>query len=141
LIEIKAGDAEARQAIAMTRRANPARIVVVEDDAPLLGALAFALEAEGWEASTFASPAEALAGVGSAACLLIDYNLPQMDGLTLISRLREQGVDAPAILITARPDERCRRRARAAGVAIVEKPLAPGRLEQQIKAELQRPKT
>jgi two-component system, LuxR family, response regulator FixJ len=136
LISIKADDGEARQARAMTRSTTPFRIAVIEDDAPLLGALAFALEAEGWATATFTEPAEALARIGPADCLVVDYALPQMDGLTLIARLRAQGVTAPAILITARPDERCRRRADAAGVPIVEKPLAPGQLQQQIKAAL-----
>ena len=136
MISIKAGDGEARQAGAMTRPTPAFRIVVVEDDEPLLGALAFALEAEGWEALTFTAPVEALARIEPADCLVIDYSLPQIDGLTLISRLRAQGVAAPAILITARPDERCRRRADAAGVPIVEKPLEPGQLQQRIKAAL-----
>jgi two-component system, LuxR family, response regulator FixJ len=136
LIEIKVRVAEARQAIAMTRRTTPFRIVVVEDDAPLLGALAFALEAEGWEVSSFSQPTEALVGVVQADCLLVDYGLPQIDGLTLISNLRQRGVAAPAILITARPDDRLRQRAGEAGVAIVEKPLMAGELKRQIEAAL-----
>jgi two-component system response regulator FixJ len=136
LIEIKAGGGGARQAVAMSRRKAQFRIAVVEDDGPLLGALAFALEAEGWAVSIFAGPVEALEGLGPADCLLVDYRLPDMDGLTLISRLRARGVTAPAILITARPDERCRRRASEAGIPIVEKPLVAAELKQQIDAAL-----
>jgi len=141
LIEIKVRRGEPRQAAAMVPSAHPPRIAVVEDDVPLLGALAFALEAEGWTVSTFARPADALERIGPADCLLVDYRLPHMDGLTLVGRLREQGVAAPAILITAKPDEQCRRRASAAGVAIVEKPLVAEELKQRIQAALAAPET
>ena len=136
LIEIKAGTREARQAAVMPRSSSPFRIVVVNDDIPLLGAVAFALEAEGWEVVAFSRPSEALEGIGPADCLLIDDKLPHMDGLTLIERLRERQISAPAILITSTPDERRLQRASAAGVAIVEKPLVAEELKQRIQAAL-----
>ena len=120
----------------MTPPGRPFRIAVVENDAPLLSALAFALEAEGWEVSTFQSATEALARIGPVDCLLVDDKLPQMDGLTLIVRLRERGVTAPAVLIAGRLDPRRPRRAAAAGIAIVEKPLVAEELTQRIQAAL-----
>jgi DNA-binding response OmpR family regulator len=136
LIEINAVPVEARQARAMTPPGRPFRIAVVENDAPLLSALAFALEAEGWEVATFQDPIEALEGIGSVDCLLVGDKLPQIDGLTLIARLREQGVTAPAVLITAGLDPRRRRRADAPEVAIVEKPLVAEELKRRIQAAL-----
>ena len=136
MIEIKARRVEADQTPAMTPPCRPFRIAVVETDAPLLNALAFALEAEGWEVSTFQSPAEALERIGPVDCLLVDDSLPQTDGLTLIDRLRQRGVAAPAVLMTARLDALRLRRAIMAEIAVVETPLVAEALRQRIQAAL-----
>jgi FixJ family two-component response regulator len=58
-----------------------------------------------------------------SACIVIDERLPGMSGLDAIAKLRGLGVETPAILITSHPSRALKRRAAAAGVAIVEKPL------------------
>ncbi len=73
-----------------------------------------------------------------ADCLVVDLKLPDLDGLALIARLRDVGVTTPAILITTTPDERCRKTAAAAGVAIVEKPLLDGTLRRAIETAVLR---
>lgn len=102
--------------------------MIVEDDASLLGALVFALEADGFEVRAFESATPLLVAPVQADCMVIDMKLPDMDGLTLISRLRIEGVWAPAVLITTNPDRRTRRMAKVMGVQIVEKPLITGEL-------------
>ena len=116
----------------------PPRIIVVEDDPSLLGALAFAFEADGYEVATYTAAAGLLAEPPLADCLVVDLRLPDLDGLRLIARLRGLGVTAPAILITTRPDERSRKAAAEAGVPIVEKPLLDGELRRAIEAAIQR---
>ena len=113
----------------LRRRAS---IVIVEDDASLLGALLFALEADGFVVHAFGRAAPLLAAPVHADCMVIDMRLPDVDGLTLIKRLREQGVRAPAILTTTSPDDRTRRWAAEMGVSIVEKPLTTGELRGRI---------
>jgi DNA-binding response OmpR family regulator len=112
------------------------RITIVEDDVSLLGALAFALEIEGYEVKSHTTAADLLDRPCSANCLVVDLKLPDMDGLTLIAKLRAGGVAAPAILITTNPDDRCRHAAARAGVEIVEKPLIGGELRRRIEAAL-----
>ena len=107
-------------------------IVLVEDDASLLSALAFALEAEGFQIRAFASAGDLLKTPFSADCL------QDGDGLSLIAGLRQRGVSAPAILITTNPDERCLRRAADANVRIVEKPLITGELRRTIEEAISR---
>jgi DNA-binding response OmpR family regulator len=116
------------------KREQPRRVLVVEDDAPLAAALVFDLEAEGYAATTAASGEAALAAPLDADCLVVDYVLPGIDGLTLIARLRQRGVATPAILITSDPDARLRDRASAIGAEIVEKPLIGRRLQARIAA-------
>ena len=111
-------------------------ILVVEDDDSLLGALAFALEADGFTVHAFGAAVPVLSAPVHVDCMVVDMRLPDLDGLTLISRLRGKGVRAPAILTTTSPDERTRRRATDMGVEIVEKPLITGELRGRIGALL-----
>jgi DNA-binding response OmpR family regulator len=112
-------------------------ILVVEDDAPLRAALTFSLEAEGWEVEAVRTPAAALSQtLGRAQCLLVDFNLHGMDGLALISSLREAGVTAPAVLLVSKPDERLRRRAAEAGVALVQQPVIGDAVIRRIREAL-----
>jgi two-component system response regulator FixJ len=117
--------------MARTQPATPV-IVIVEDDVSLLAALVFALETEGFRIHAFGRGGPLLSAQIRADCLVVDMKLPDGDGLTLISRLRERGVWSPAILTTTNPDVRVRRRAEAMDVQIVEKPLMTGELRRRI---------
>ena len=113
----------------------PPCVLVVDDDPALLGALEFALQAEGYRVRSCADAEAALqAPVDQLACLVIDYRLPEIDGMELAQRLHSAGVTAPVILITSNPDARCRARAARGGAVIVEKPLLGDRLLRQIRA-------
>ncbi len=110
----------------------PPRVVVIEDDQSLLGALTFALEADGFAVEAHTSAEAALEAPLAADCLVVDLKLPKMDGLALIAALRGRGVTAPAIVITTHPDDRIRAACRASGTLIVEKPLIGGELRRRI---------
>ena len=110
-------------------------VLVVDDDPALLGALEFALQAEGYRVCSCADAEAALrVSADQLACMVIDYRLPDIDGMDLAQRLRGAGVTAPMILITSNPDARCRARAARGGAVIVEKPLLGDRLLRQIRA-------
>lgn len=101
------------------------KIFLVDDDPAVRASLAFSLELEGFLIETF-DCAEDLAGRNefpATGCLVLDYRLPGMDGLSLLNMLRSRGVDLPAVLITSSPTRAVRNRAAAAGAVIVEKPL------------------
>jgi CheY-like chemotaxis protein len=114
-------------------------VLVVDDDPAVRNALAFALRAEGYTVATCASSAHALERVaqGPVRCLVIDYRLPDMDGIALIRALKRRGVQPPVVLITSNPDARCRAAAAAANAVIVEKPLLGDVLSRQIASLLQ----
>ena len=69
-------------------------------------------------------------------CLVVDYKLPEMNGLDLLVELRKRNIDLPAILITTHPSSEVRRRAALAGVTLIEKPLLNDTLFLGIRAAL-----
>lgn len=114
-------------------------VVVVDDDPALLGALAFALEIEGFAVRTYAGGPAMLcdaAGTRDAACLVIDYRLPEMNGLDLLDALRACGIVAPAILITTNPNGALRETARQRDMRIIEKPLLTNALSDAIRCAI-----
>jgi FixJ family two-component response regulator len=118
-----------------TARANRPLVVIVDDDPAVLNSLAFSLGVDGFAVALFHDGSELLRGPSpDCACIVLDYRLPDMNGLDLADRLRARGVDAPMILITSDPAPRVLRRASAAGVRVIEKPLVDGDLQDAIRA-------
>src|ERR1700750_1562066 len=123
----------------MTSSAQPT-ICVVDDDAGVLGSLRFLLETDGFAVRTFRSGAAALnAARGSDVdCFVVDYKMPDMNGLERASQLRERDVAAPVILITGYPDNHISTRAAAAGVKhVLRKPLLGESLAKQIRGAIE----
>jgi len=80
------------------------RVLVVEDEEKLAGLLARGLREEGHAADVAATGEDALWMAGSAPydAIVLDVMLPGLDGLATCRRLRERGVWAPVIFLTAR---------------------------------------
>ena len=121
--------------------ASPARtmIYVVDDDSDVLGSLQFLLETDGFDVRTFKSGAALLGEAASseADCFVIDYKMPNMNGLDLVKLLRSRDISAPVILITGHPDEHISARAASAGVLhVLRKPLLDDSLIGHIRGAL-----
>ena len=110
-------------------------IIIVDDDAAVLGALKFALEIEGFTVRTYPTAEDALddAGLTDCACFIIDQKLPGLSGIELVAALRRRRIAAPAILITSHPAIMLQERAARAGVPIVEKPLLGNALLERVR--------
>ncbi len=113
-------------------------IVVVDDDPAVRNSLVFSLRAEGFCVRSYADATELLSDalIAESSCLVIDYQLPGMNGLDLVAELRRRQIVAPAILITSHPSAAVRERAAATGAALVEKPLLGDALFHEIHAAL-----
>jgi DNA-binding response OmpR family regulator len=89
-----------------------ARVVVVEDDADLAFTVALSLRREGFAVEAFSSGSAALEHIGGHGCdlVLLDLNLPDVDGLSVCRSLRSDAATRalPIIMVTARVDERDR---------------------------------
>jgi DNA-binding response OmpR family regulator len=81
------------------------RVLLVEDDAGVAGALASGLRRRGWELVHAATGAEAVARAHGVHLVLLDLGLPDMDGMD-VCRILRAGSDVPIIALTARGDPR-----------------------------------
>ena len=77
-------------------------VFLVDDDANIRASLSRALRLRGYEVRAFASAAAFLADYNGSVpgCLLLDYGMPDMDGLQLQKYLKESGIGVPVIFIT-----------------------------------------
>jgi len=125
--------------VAMSSSSKPT-VYVVDDDADVLGSLRFLLETDGFDVRTFRNGAALLNAVRATGvdCFVIDYKMPDMNGIDLAGRLRNRDIAAPVILITGYPDENISARAEAAGVRhVLMKPLLDESLVTRIRGAIQ----
>jgi FixJ family two-component response regulator len=112
-------------------------VVVVEDDASMCQALERNLRLAGLKVATYRS-AEAFLDARHATntmCMIIDVQLPGINGFTLRKRLAAQGAVPPVIFITAfdTPDARAQA-VQAGAAAFLTKPFAARTLLEAIEA-------
>jgi FixJ family two-component response regulator len=87
------------------RRNHRQKILLIEDEPELRRSLQLLFHGRGFAVRAFASPQALLADPAllEADCLIADYRMPELDGLHLMSELRQRGWSGPAVLITAYP--------------------------------------
>ncbi|MER7796745.1 response regulator transcription factor [Microbacterium sp. NPDC096154] len=83
---------------------TPVRILVVDDEQMLTDLLSMALKMEGWQVRTAASGFEALAAAKEFKpdALVLDIMMPDLDGMSVLQRLRQAGDDVPVLFLTAK---------------------------------------
>ncbi|WP_244224037.1 response regulator transcription factor [Streptomyces tirandamycinicus] len=83
---------------------SPVRVLVVDDESSLTELLSMALRYEGWEARSAGDGAGAVSAARAFRpdAVILDVMLPDMDGLTLLGRLRRELPDVPVLCLTAR---------------------------------------
>ncbi|MFZ1009473.1 MAG: response regulator [Candidatus Sulfotelmatobacter sp.] len=114
-------------------------ISVIDDDGSIRRALERLIRSFGFPVVGFSSAHEFLLSthVRDTACLILDVQMPRMNGLQLQSHLARTGSRIPIIFITAYPDERQRTRAlRAGAVDFLEKPFRDAALLDRIRRAL-----
>src|SRR6266702_2554918 len=132
----------AARMVRLRLRCRIMRILLVEDEAEMAGALASALKRYDMvvdHAPTLAEAEEAISADVHAA-ILLDRQLPDGDGLSLIPRLRARAGGVPIIVLTAR-GELADRIAGLDGGAddYLAKPFAVEELLARLRAVLRRP--
>ena len=77
-------------------------VYVVDDDEAVRKSLRMLLKTEGYTVATFASAEEFLTvcNQDTAGCIILDVNMPEMDGPSLQEELNRRGFQLPIIILT-----------------------------------------
>ena len=83
---------------------RPRRILVAEDDSAVRESLEIAFRYEGYDVAVAPDGGEALAAIGEVdpELIVLDVNMPVVDGLSVCRTLRSRGDRTPVLLLTAR---------------------------------------
>jgi FixJ family two-component response regulator len=114
-------------------------IAIIDDEEAVQDSLRDLMETAGLVAQCFGSAEEFLAADlhTRAACLIVDIRMPNISGLQLQARLKEEECNTPIIFITAHGDARMRIRAmREGAVEFLAKPFDHHLLLKRVRAAL-----
>jgi len=115
---------------------RPLKILVADDDSDLLTILEFSLQSEDFVVVTARNGQEALARAADEHpdLVMLDVNMPEMDGFEVCRRLRLES-NVPIIILTSRHDDEDVVRGLALGADdYVTKPYSPRELVARVRA-------
>jgi two-component system OmpR family response regulator len=83
---------------------NPINVLVVDDEAVLAEMVSMALRYEGWNIATASDGSSAIAAARAQRpdVVVLDVMLPDMSGLDVLRKLREENPQLPVLLLTAK---------------------------------------
>jgi two-component system OmpR family response regulator len=117
------------------------RILVVDDEPSIVDAVATALRYEGYEVEEATSGRDAVAAVArfEPDLVVLDWMLPDIDGIEVGKRLRERGFKTAILFLTARDAVEDKVEAlRAGGDDYVTKPFSLAEIVARVQAVLRR---
>lgn len=108
---------------------RPLRILVVDDDEAILRMLKLELEHKGFYVTTFSDPKDVLKRFYEAPSqfdiAVLDYQMPDMNGLELARQLFDIRLNFPVILLSGFVDEELEKQAKSEGIrAVLQKPAS-----------------
>jgi two-component system KDP operon response regulator KdpE len=121
----------------VTPAAGPLRVLVVDDEPPILRFLRVSLQSQGYLVLTAANARTALDMVRghTADLIVLDLGLPDMDGLDVVRQIRDDGETLPIIILSSRDNESAKVKALDLGADdYVTKPFGIDELLARIRA-------
>jgi DNA-binding response OmpR family regulator len=125
----------------LTNKYAGKRLLIVDDDADLRVLLAGYFRRLGFQVEERENGMEALepALTGRFDCFILDVSMPGLTGVELLKRLRDRGVQTPALFLTAHDDLDDKVAGFEAGADdYLAKPFNPRELEYRVEALLRR---
>ena len=119
-------------------------VFVVDDDVSVRESLELMISSAGWKPEIFASAKEFLSRprANAPSCLVLDVNLPDLNGLDLQMRVADDRIDMPIIFITGYGDVPMTVRAMKAGaIEFLTKPFSDDALVGAIRHAIERSRT
>jgi two-component system OmpR family response regulator len=116
------------------------RILVVDDEPFITDLLSAALRFEGFRVEVASTGREALEMIkpGRHDLVMLDVMLPDLEGIEVCRRLREQGVGVPVLFLTARDATEDKVAGLSVGDDYVTKPFSLDELVARVRAVLRR---
>jgi two-component system response regulator MprA len=108
-------------------------VLVVDDDAAVLRILRVALQEDGFTVATASNGIEALGQLGEDGpdAVILDLEMPMMDGRTFFREMRTRGFRIPVLILSAYDPRRAQRELQAE--ACMNKPFDPDELVQRVR--------
>ncbi|MBI2933561.1 MAG: sigma-54-dependent Fis family transcriptional regulator, partial [Planctomycetes bacterium] len=116
------------------------RLLVVDDDPHIAASLSERFTARGFTVSRAGTGPEALQRIRRELpdVVLLDVMLPEMDGLGVLRRLREEGIDCTIVVITAFGSvEKAVAAMKEGAYDFLEKPFTPSLVEEAVRRALE----
>ncbi len=116
-------------------------IAIIEDEEDLLELLEFNLQAEGYDAVGFLNTKKVKDFIieENPDLLIVDRNLPEIEGVNFVKEIRKEGYNTPVIFLTAKNSEENILEGFNAGCDdYIVKPFSMAELKARIKAVLKR---
>src|ERR1700748_2007858 len=120
---------------------NPINVLVVDDESVLAEMVSMALRYEGWNIATAGDGSSAIASARAQRpdVVVLDVMLPDMSGLDVLHKLREENPQLPVLLLTAKDAVEDRiAGVRAGGEGYVTKPFSIEEVVLRLRALLRR---
>ncbi len=117
------------------------RILIAEDDAHLLKSLLYVFKSDKYEVDGVSDGITAYdyASTGEYDGLVFDIMMPGMDGITVLKKLRKNGINTPALFLTAKTEISDRVEGLDAGADdYISKPFSTQELLARVRAMLRR---
>jgi DNA-binding response OmpR family regulator len=117
-------------------------VLVVDDERSMLLAMTLSLRTDGWEviSASHADEADQRFNDRSVSLVVLDYMLPETDGLALAQTWRRGGSDVPILLVSAQTDGPVVWRALKLGIIdMIAKPMDPDQLRRRVRSMAERP--
>jgi DNA-binding response OmpR family regulator len=118
---------------------NQPKILVVDDDKEIVGAIKKRLEMEDYEIITAYDGLEAMDVLmeQEVQLMIIDVMMPKMDGLSATMKIRESK-NIPIIILSAKTEESDKILGLSMGADYISKPFRPDELVARVKSQLRR---
>jgi CheY-like chemotaxis protein len=114
-----------------------ARVLVIDDDAPMSRMIAMILRSSGYDVRVAANGAHGLEQVEEECpdVIVLDLMMPVMDGPTFYRELRHRGFEVPVMIVSAHGAREAQRELNAQ--AAIHKPFFPDDLAQKVEELLE----
>ena len=131
---------EERDTLGSMSKPIEASIVVVDDEPSIRELLVASLHFAGFEVNTAASGSEAIEVIEKVQpdLIVLDVMLPDIDGFTVTRRIRQEGINAPVLFLTARDDTQDKIMGLTLGADdYITKPFNPLELVARVKTQVE----